>query len=110
MAQHLDRSFHTIVRPADALRALIEAAPYAVFDLPANAKRVVTFLRDPPAANLSLPIELDGVGILAVHGREVFSAYVPKPRGPVFMTLIEKTFGIQLTTRTWDTVRKCAKA
>jgi uncharacterized protein (DUF1697 family) len=110
MAQHLDRSFHTIVRPADALRALIEAAPYAVFDLPANAKRVVTFLRDPPAANLSLPIELDGAGILAVHGREVFSAYVPNPRGPVFMTLIEKTFGTNVTTRTWDTVGKCAKA
>jgi uncharacterized protein (DUF1697 family) len=110
MAQHLDRSFHTIVRPADALRALIEADPYAVFDLPTNAKRVVTFLRDPPIANLSLPIELDGAGILAMHGREVFSAYVPSPRGPVFMTLIEKTFGTNVTTRTWDTVRKCVAA
>jgi uncharacterized protein (DUF1697 family) len=110
MAKHLDRSFHTIVRPADALRALIEANPYAVFDLPADAKRVVTFLRDPPTAKLSLPIELDGAGILAMHGREVFSAYVPNPRGPVFMTLIEKTFGTNVTTRTWDTVRKCVAA
>ncbi|MDE1898641.1 MAG: DUF1697 domain-containing protein [Xanthomonadaceae bacterium] len=110
MATHLDRSFHTIVRPTDALHALIEATPYAVFDLPTNAKRVVTFLRDPPTANLSLPIELDGAGILAMHGREVFSAYVPNPRGPVFMTLIEKTFGTDVTTRTWDTVGKCAKA
>jgi uncharacterized protein (DUF1697 family) len=110
MATHLDRSFHTIVRPADALRALIEADPYAFFDLPANAKRVVTFLRDSPTANLPLPIELDGASILAVHGREVFSAYVPNPRGPVFMTLIEKTFGTNVTTRTWDTLGKCAKA
>jgi uncharacterized protein (DUF1697 family) len=110
MAKHLDRSFHTIVRPADALRALIEANPYAVFDLPTNAKRVVTFLRDPPTAKLSLPIELDGAGILAMHGREIFSAYVSNPRGPVFMRLIEKTFGTNVTTRTWDTVGKCAKA
>jgi uncharacterized protein (DUF1697 family) len=110
MAQHLDRSFHTIVREADILRALIEADPYAVFDLPMNAKRVITFLRVPPTANLSLPIELDGAGILAVKGREVFSAYVPSPRGPVFMTLIEKTFGTNVTTRTWDTVRKCVTA
>jgi uncharacterized protein (DUF1697 family) len=110
MAKHLDRSFHTIVRPADALRALIEANPYAVFDLPTNAKRVVTFLRDPPTAKLSLPIELDGAGILAMHGQEIFSAYVPNPRGPVFMRLIEKTFGTNVTTRTWDTVGKCAKA
>jgi len=26
------------------------------------------------------------------------------------MTLIEKTFGTNVTTRTWDTVSKCAKA
>jgi hypothetical protein len=25
----------------------------------------------------------------------------------VFMRLIEKTFGQDLTTRTWDTVKKC---
>ena len=43
-------------------------------------------------------------------GREIFSAYVPSPRGPVFMTLIEKTFGTGVTTRTWDTVKKCAAA
>jgi hypothetical protein len=26
------------------------------------------------------------------------------------MTLIEKTFGTDVTTRTWETVRKCAAA
>jgi hypothetical protein len=29
-----------------------------------------------------------------------FTAYVPSPRGAVFMTLIEKTFGTNVTTRT----------
>jgi hypothetical protein len=43
-----------------------------------------------------------------VKGREVFTAYVPGPRGAVFMTLIEKTFGEEVTTRTWDTVSKIA--
>jgi hypothetical protein len=57
---------------------------------------------------LSLPIETDGARILAVRGREVFTAYVPRPRSPVFMTLLEKTFGKEVTTRTWETVRKCA--
>ena len=32
------------------------------------------------------------------------------PRTPVFMTLIAKTFGKDVTTRTWDTVKKCAAA
>lgn len=111
MAKDLGRTFATIVRPSSALRALLEADPYAAFALPADAKRVVTFLRAPAAATRpALPIEVDGVRILSMSGLEVFSAYVPHPKGPVFMSLIEKTFGAQVTTRTWDTVRKCASA
>jgi uncharacterized protein (DUF1697 family) len=44
-----------------------------------------------------------------VRGREIFTTYVPGTGGPVFMTLIERTFGAQLTTRTWDTVKKVAR-
>ena len=108
MKKHLGRTFLTIVRPVDALRAILAADPYGAFRLSRAAKRVVTFLRDKPPAKLDLPIELDGARILRLEGSEVFSAYVPGPRGPVFMTLIEKTFGQDVTTRTWDTVRKVA--
>ena len=111
MTKGLGRSFQTIVRSSAALQALLEADPFAAHRLPAGAKRVVSFLRQPPKhAGLALPLALDGAQILALAGQEVFSAYVPGPRGPVFMTLIEKTFGTDLTTRTWDTVRKCAAA
>jgi len=110
MTKQLGRVFYTIVRPTSALREMIEADPYAAFRLPANAKRVVTFLREPHKAKVSLPYEIDGARILATNGREVFTAYVPNPRGPVFMALIEKTFGASVTTRTWDTVKKCAAA
>ncbi len=110
MTKHLDRSFQTIVRPVDALNALLDADPYAAFELPAGSKRVVTFLRTAQTATLSLPLEKDDAQILCLKGQEIFSAYVPGPKGPVFMTLIEKTFGTDLTTRTWDTVRKCAAA
>jgi uncharacterized protein (DUF1697 family) len=108
MKKHLGRTFLTIVRPIDALRAILAADPYGAFRLSPGAKRVVTFLRDKPPAKLDLPIELDGARILRLEGSEVFSAYVPGPRGPVFMTLIEKTFGQDVTTRTWDTVKKVA--
>jgi uncharacterized protein (DUF1697 family) len=110
MTKQLGRTFYTIVRPANVLRELIEVDPYAAFRLPANAKRVVTFLREPHTEKLTLPIEVDGVRILAINDREIFTAYVPNPRDPVFVTLIEKTFGTKVTTRTWDTVKKCAKA
>ena len=65
---------------------------------------------DAPAARLALPLTLDGARILLVKDRAVFSAYVPNPKGPVFMTLIEKTFGKTVTTRTWETVGKIVKA
>lgn len=110
MSQHLDRTFATIVRRVDYLLGVLKADPYAAFRLPPKAKRVVTFLREKPKTSLSLPIELDGARILVVDRREVFSTYVPGARGPVFMTLIEKTFGKNVTTRTWETVKRCTNS
>ena len=110
MEKSLDRTFLTIVRPLAALNRLLESDPYKAFRLKPGSKRVVTFLREEPVAKLKLPLEMDGARILAVAGREILSAYVPSPRGPVFMQLIEKTFGQDVTTRTWDTVRKVAAA
>jgi uncharacterized protein (DUF1697 family) len=108
MKKTLGTAFGTFVRSVDALRALLASAAYDSFELPAGTKRVVTFLRAPPPP-LELPIALDDARILVVDGTTVFSAYVPGPRGPVFMALIEKTFGKDVTTRTWDTVSKAAK-
>jgi len=108
MTKRLGRTFLTIVRPVDELREVLASDPYRDFRLPPAAKRIVTFLRDRPASKLTLPAEVDGARILAVNGRNIYSAYVPSPKGPVFMTLIEKTFGTELTTRTWETVTKVA--
>jgi uncharacterized protein (DUF1697 family) len=110
MLKRLGQAFLTIVRPIDALRGILESDPFGAFRLSPGAKRIVTFLRDKPASQLQLPIERDGARILLMKGREIFSAYVPTPKGPVFMTLIEKTFGREVTTRTWDTVTKVARA
>lgn len=109
MQEHLDRGFLAIVRPVASLQEMLAADPFQRLRLPAGAKRVVTFLREePPAADL--PDEVQGARIVAVQGREVYTVYLPQPGQPVFMQLIERTFGKALTTRTWDTVRKCAAA
>lgn len=109
MTKQLGRSFLTIIRSVDSLREMLATDPYKPFGLPANAKRIVTFLRNPPPAKLALPDEMHGARILAVKGSEAFSAYLPTPKGPVFMTLILKTFGEEQTTRTWLTVTKAAR-
>ncbi|MGH7580176.1 MAG: DUF1697 domain-containing protein [Gemmatimonadales bacterium] len=110
MEDRLGQAFLTIVRPVDALREMLATDPYRGVGLDPSAKRVVTFLREPPSATVALPPEQDGVRLVALDGRELFTAYVPSPKGAVFMTLIERTFGKALTTRTWDTVARVARA
>lgn len=109
MSRLLGRHFLTIIRPVDELREILATDPYRRFRLSAGARRTVTFLRTRTSLRPALPIEVDGARILAVKGGHVFSAYVRTPKGPVFMTLIERTFGTEQTTRTWETVAKVAR-
>ena len=110
MLERLGQAFLTFVRSMDALRDVLASDPYRSFRVDPKAKRIVTFLRAKPPSTLRLPIERDGARILVIKGREVFGAYLPSPKGPVFMTLIEQAFGKEVTTRTWDTVAKVARA
>jgi uncharacterized protein (DUF1697 family) len=110
MQAELGHSFDTFIRSADFLRHLVESEPFAEFELPPSAKRVVTFLRQPAKLSVELPIERHDASILKFTGTEVLCAYVPGPKGPAFMSLLERTFGKAITTRTLDTVRKCAVA
>lgn len=110
MARALGRSFMTFVRPVAALERLLAADPWAAHGIPPHAKRVVSFLRDARPPRVPLPLAADEASVFLQDGREVFSAYVPGAKGPVFMTLIGQAFGSDVTTRTRDTVARCAAA
>ena len=97
-------------RPYDETVPPSPQSTYAASKLPADAKRIVTFLRTAPATRLKLPIVEGTMRMLATTGREVFSAYAPHPKAPEFMIVIEKTLGKDVTTRTWATIQKCVKA
>jgi uncharacterized protein (DUF1697 family) len=110
LSAELGRSFLTIVRSIDALAAMLEADPYARFRLPAEAKRVVTLLKHPGPPPFDLPTrERDGTRILAATDGEIFSAYVPGPKGGAFMKVIDDALGEAITTRTWGTIEKVVK-
>ena len=110
MTQVLARGFFTIVRPVADLEALLATDPYARHGVPLDAKRVVSFLREPRAPRRPLPLAADDAAVLCLIGREAYTAYRPTDKGPVFMKLIESAFGADVTTRTWDTVARCAAA
>lgn len=106
----LGKPFFTIVRSIDELNALIATDPFKGVKLKPDSKRIVTFLRRPPTG-VELPIEQDNARVLKHEGNHLFTVYAPTPKGPVFMTLIEKAVGgKEQTTRTWDTVQKAAKS
>lgn len=89
---------------------MLQADPYQAFPLPAGAKRIVTFLEEPPVQAPALPMRADGASLLLLQDLHLFSAYVPGPKAAAFMVLIGRTFGKDVTTRTWDTVRKVCAA
>jgi len=108
LGKELGQSFLTLVRSIDGLKALLASDPYRGARLGAESKRIVTFLRKPPAG-LKLPIERDGARIIRLEDDVLFSAYDPTPKGPVFMTLLEKAVGKEQTTRTWQTIEKTVR-
>ena len=110
MSERLGRSFYTIARTVDELEDLLARDPFAAFKLAPGSKCVVSFMRKEPSKKLPLPMERDRARVLAVVGRDIFTAYEPSPRGPVFMELIKELFGGQVTTRTWDTLKKVVAA
>jgi uncharacterized protein (DUF1697 family) len=110
MSAALGRRFTTIVRAVPHLAVLLADDPYTRHGIPPHAKRVVSFLRGPTAPRVALPLAQDHASVFLCAGREVFTAYVPTDKGPVFMQLIERAFGTDVTTRTLDTVAKCAVA
>ena len=109
MTKRLGRAFLTIVRSIEDLQALLDTNPFADLRPPSAAKRVVTFLREDTKPAGPLPIECEGAKIWCVRGREAFTSYTPTPLGPVFMDMINRTFGDCQTTRTWDTIAKVVK-
>src|SRR5438067_7277510 len=57
MKTELGRTFVTIIRPIDALAAILASDPYEGLRVPRAAKRVVTFLRHELGSSFTLPIE-----------------------------------------------------
>jgi uncharacterized protein (DUF1697 family) len=111
MQKLLKRSFLTIVRELSELERMLAEDPFQAFKLAPKSKRVVTFLRSAPTSAPKLPLGQANARILLLEDKAVFASYVPDPKvGPVFMTLIERTFGKEVSTRTWDTVAKVVKA
>ncbi|MGA9141472.1 MAG: DUF1697 domain-containing protein [Methanocella sp.] len=113
LAQALMRDITVIVQPVDALLALVARQPFTGIDIAAGARPIVTFiadgLKDPDVGDL--PVQ-EGFRILSVSGGTICSVSYDRygVDTSAAMGLIEKTFGRQITTRSWDTILRLLKA
>jgi uncharacterized protein (DUF1697 family) len=102
------------VRSRQDLEILRAADPFKGIDVQPSIRLYVTFLGEksgPCALELPYSTSSGGVRILRVTATEVFS-FVDLSRGkgtPEAMSIIEKEFGVNVTTRNWHTVLKALK-
>jgi uncharacterized protein (DUF1697 family) len=109
LQKEMGKTFMTIVRPIEDLRTMLASDPYRGGKMPADAKRIVTFLRAAPKDGLKLPFEKDGASLVRLEGETLFGFYTRSDKGPVFMAHIQKAVGKEQTTRTWQTVERVVK-
>jgi len=67
MQASLGSAFYTIVRPVSLLEQLLVTDPYAACAVAPEAKRVVSFLREPTRPKVALPLESDGATVLCLR-------------------------------------------
>ena len=105
-------AIRTIVRPSDEIKSLVTADPFKTITITPETRLYVTFLSDAPASGLKIPYESPekDFRILCVSNQAICSVLILSPkRGTVdVMSFIEKEFGRNVTTRSWNTVKKLA--
>jgi len=102
-----------VLRTRRALLRLLAADPFRNIKVTPLTRLFVTFLPEKPRTALKIPYQSPDKSfrILCILGADVCSVLTLGPqwaRNLRQMDILEKEFGKKITTRTWNTVRKCA--
>jgi uncharacterized protein (DUF1697 family) len=107
--------FHAdvIIRTGEKIRKLVASDPFQGITVTKQTRLYVTFLGDKPLNNVKVPYESaeKDYKILSVTDGEICSVLTlsEKSRSVDSMSILEKTFGKDITTRNWNTVVKITK-
>ena len=102
----------TIIRSRDEIEALIASAPFGGREDTKASGLHVTFLKHEPEPLLEVPFTSPrgDYEVLAIRDRAIFSVIDETGRTPDIMRFLERTFGKAISTRSWKTVHRIAKA
>lgn len=106
--------FHstTILRSQKQLKDLVARDPYDGASVDAKFYRLVTFFKRPHRLKFRVPYQPAGKPyiVVAASTREICSAIdVTGSKTPDFMVWLEREFGKDITSRTWNTVHRILK-
>lgn len=95
----------TIIRSKKELEELTATDPFAKTAKPKDYT-IVTFFKHPTTLPFALPHKGVGSVIIKMHKKSALMSIVniQQEKTPDFMRVLEKTFGKEITTRTWRTV------
>ena len=112
IAEHFGYTLPAILRPADAVAAMVSEDPFAGIDHGKLTRFVALLAADAPAAT-SFPDPPRGAGYRLVDRRERDLLFVidrAVVKTPDLMGKLERAFDKRLTTRNWSTMEKVAAA
>jgi uncharacterized protein (DUF1697 family) len=100
----------TIIRSKEDLDKLISRKPYGNEEHSSKNYTLVTFLKNHSGKLRTFPRSGPGFRVTAVYKKELCAVIDLKhARTPHFMLRLEREFGKEITTRTWNTVLKIQK-
>lgn len=101
----------TVIRTAAEFTAIAGSDWFGERPDDRSARLQVTFLKSPAdGAALADRLDLPGVELIAVDGREIAWSYDQDSGvGPKAMAWLDRTFAKKSTTRTWRTVQRIAR-
>jgi uncharacterized protein (DUF1697 family) len=107
--KYLGYTTTAIIRSRDELQKLVNQKPFGEREHSPKTSLNITFLKNKATTTWQFPYDGkdNNYTVLDMHDRAVFSVIdITGAKTPELMARLEKEFGKQITTRTWNTVRR----
>lgn len=102
----------TILYSEVALKKLVATEPFKDMHISLETRPHATFLKHPPKHKLHLPLKVPHKGYTILHmtNDAIYSVVdLSGKTRPDIMVVLERTFGKDITTRSWGTIEKIMK-
>jgi uncharacterized protein (DUF1697 family) len=108
------QEIRVLIRSREELQQLSDSQPFKKINITPQTRLYVTFLSDKPGTHLKIPYTSpdNNFKILRASEREVCSvvALSPHTRTVELMSILEKEYGRNITTRNWNTIIRVLKS